>query len=77
MNEWGPLAALAGMWEGNDGLDVSFHNLEGRVGKTGYLEKTQLKPFGPVDNGDQCLAGETNPVRCKCVPVRTFEFWIR
>jgi hypothetical protein len=57
MNEWGPLQALAGLWEGNDGLDVSFHNEDGEVAKTSYLEKTQLKPFGPVDNGSQCLYG--------------------
>jgi hypothetical protein len=57
MSEWGPLAALAGLWEGNDGLDLSFHNEEEDVGKTGYFEKVQLKPFGPVDNGKQCLYG--------------------
>ena len=57
MQEWGPLAALAGEWEGNDGLDLSFHNADGRVADTGYLEKVQLKPFGPVDNGRQCLYG--------------------
>ncbi len=57
VNEWGPLAALGGTWEGDDGLDVSFHNVEGVVGETRYLEKVQLKPFGPVDNGRQCLYG--------------------
>ena len=31
---WGPLAALIGEWEGNDGLDFSFHNVEGEVGET-------------------------------------------
>jgi hypothetical protein len=56
-SEWGPLAALAGEWEGNDGLDVSFHNARDRVGETGYLEKVQLKPFGPVENGRQSLYG--------------------
>ncbi|HET7524003.1 MAG TPA: heme-binding beta-barrel domain-containing protein [Acidimicrobiales bacterium] len=57
MNEWGPLAALAGTWEGNDGLDVSYHNVRGAVGETGYFEKVELKPFGPVDNGKQSLYG--------------------
>lgn len=57
MKEWGPLAALAGTWEGNDGLDVSYHNLKDAIGETGYLEKVQLKPFGPVDNGKQSLYG--------------------
>ena len=57
MSEWGPLQALAGAWEGNDGLDVSFHNAVGHVDKTPYVEKVHLKPFGPVDNGQQCLYG--------------------
>jgi len=57
MKEWGPLAALAGTWEGNDGLDVSYHNDHDRVGETGFLEKVQLKPFGPVENGKQVLYG--------------------
>ncbi|HUV57884.1 MAG TPA: heme-binding beta-barrel domain-containing protein [Acidimicrobiales bacterium] len=56
--EWGPLAGLIGTWEsGLDGLDVSFHNDEGKVAETPYREKTTFKPFGPVDNGDQCLYG--------------------
>jgi len=57
MEEWGPLAGLAGTWEGNDGVDVSFHNAAGAVGETHYLEKVDLKPFGPVDNGTQVLYG--------------------
>lgn len=54
---WGPLAALAGEWEGNDGLDVAFHNAKGRVAETKYREKVWMVPFGPVDNGDQHLWG--------------------
>ncbi|MFM8971033.1 MAG: heme-binding beta-barrel domain-containing protein [Actinomycetota bacterium] len=54
---WGPLAALIGEWEGEDGLDVSFHNVEGSVGETPYREKITMKPFGPVDNGTQHLYG--------------------
>ena len=57
MKEWGPLAGLAGTWEGNDGVDVAFHNAKGAVGETHYLEKVQLNPFGPVDNGSQSLYG--------------------
>lgn len=57
MKEWGPLAALAGTWEGNDGLDVSYHNVKGAIAETGYLEKVDLKPFGPVENGRQSLYG--------------------
>jgi len=70
--EWGPLAGLIGEWEGDDGLDVSYHNVEGEVGETKYREKVSMKAFGPVDNGTQHLygldyrmaawrAGEENP----------------
>jgi hypothetical protein len=57
VSEWGPLAALAGTWEGSEGVDISYHNVEGVVGETHYSEKVELKPFGPVDNGRQCLYG--------------------
>jgi hypothetical protein len=57
MDEWGPLGALAGTWEGNDGVDVAFHNAKGEVGETHFLEKITMNPFGPVDNGKQCLYG--------------------
>ncbi|MBK5287828.1 MAG: FABP family protein [Acidimicrobiia bacterium] len=53
----GPLAALAGTWEGTKGMDVSFHNEDGVVGDTPYREKVTLSPFGPVDNGSQQLFG--------------------
>lgn len=53
----GPLAALAGTWEGADGLDVAFNNETGKVKETPYRERVVLSPFGPVDNGTQCLFG--------------------
>jgi hypothetical protein len=56
-NEWGPLGALAGEWEGEGGLDTSYHHADGTVGGTPYLEKVTFKPFGPVDNGSQHLYG--------------------
>jgi hypothetical protein len=56
-SEWGPLAGLIGEWEGDQGLDVSFHNVEGEVGETKFREKISMKPFGPVDNGTQHLYG--------------------
>ena len=55
--EWGPLAGLIGTWEGNHGLDVSFHNDKGKIAETPYREKTTFKPFGPVENGAQVLYG--------------------
>ncbi len=57
-NEWGPLGALAGEWQGEKGgLDTAFSHSEGKVLGTPYTEKVSLKPFGPVDNGDQHLYG--------------------
>jgi len=54
---WGPLAGLIGSWEGDRGIDVSFHNEEGKIGETTYFEHTDFKPFGPVANGTQELYG--------------------
>jgi len=56
-SEWGPLGPLAGTWEGDEGLDVAFSNAEGAVIETPYRERLVLNPFGPVDNGRQCLYG--------------------
>jgi len=52
---WGPLAGLIGEWEGDQGLDVSFHNATNRVAETKFRERVTLAPFGPVDNGKQRL----------------------
>ena len=57
-NEWGPLGALAGEWESDKGgLDTAFSHSQGKVVGTPYLEKCTMKPFGPVDNGNQHLYG--------------------
>lgn len=53
----GPLAALVGTWEGDQGLDVSFHNADKQVGETPYRERTVFNAFGPVENGGQVLFG--------------------
>jgi len=53
----GPLAALAGTWEGGEGLDVSYHHIDGAVGETPYRERSTFNPFGPVENGTQVLFG--------------------
>ncbi|HUX05384.1 MAG TPA: heme-binding beta-barrel domain-containing protein [Acidimicrobiales bacterium] len=56
--EWGPLAGLIGTWEsGVDGVDVSYHNEQGKLDETRFRERTTFKNFGPVDNGPQCLYG--------------------
>ena len=56
-NEWGPLSALVGDWEGEGGLDTAYSHSTERVLGTPYLEKVTFKPFGPVDNGNQHLYG--------------------
>jgi len=53
----GPLGALAGTWEGDEGLDVAFSNSQGVVAETKFRERVVMNPFGPVDNGDQHLYG--------------------
>ena len=55
--EWGPLARLAGVWEGQKGEDVAYANETGKIGLTPYREHIEFKPFGPVENGAQVLYG--------------------
>jgi hypothetical protein len=55
--EWGPLARLAGIWEGEKGEDVAYANEDGKIGLTPYREHIDFKPFGPVENGSQVLYG--------------------
>ena len=55
--ELGPLAGLAGSWEGDQGIDISYHHDVGEIVETPYREKVELKPFGPVDNGVQQMFG--------------------
>ncbi len=55
--EWGPLARLAGTWEGQQGEDVAYTNETGKIGLTPYREHIDLKPFGPVESGTQVLYG--------------------
>ena len=55
--EWGPLARLAGIWEGEQGEDVAYANETGKIGLTPYREHVDFKPFGPVENGSQVLYG--------------------
>lgn len=53
----GPLAALVGTWEGNEGVDISFHNEKDAVAEIRYTEKVTMSPFGPVVNGAQSVFG--------------------
>ncbi|HZP29999.1 MAG TPA: heme-binding beta-barrel domain-containing protein [Acidimicrobiia bacterium] len=58
-DDWGPLALLAGDWEGESagGLDTAFSHVQDKVLGTPYLERLSFKPFGPVVNGRQSLYG--------------------
>jgi len=56
-SEWGPLQGLIGEWEAEGGLDSAYSHSKEAVLATPYLEKLTLKPFGPVDNGNQHLYG--------------------
>jgi hypothetical protein len=53
----GPLAGLIGTWEGDQGLDIAFQHSKGEIGETPFRERATFAPFGPVDNGTQCLYG--------------------
>ena len=51
----GPLAPLAGIWEGDEGFDVA----PGRDGaaESSYRERMIFEPMGPVRNGPQTIYG--------------------
>ncbi|GBE08243.1 hypothetical protein BMS3Bbin11_00757 [bacterium BMS3Bbin11] len=51
----GPLAVLAGTWEGNQGVDISRIHSEEK--ETKYRERIVFEPLGPVKNGPQELYG--------------------
>lgn len=51
----GPLAALAGTWESDDGVDTS--RIHGKETVTKFREHAEFIPIGPVNNGPQKLYG--------------------
>ena len=51
----GPLRAMAGIWQGQRGLDVK-PKAEGPK-KQSYVERMELQPIDPVSNGPQLLYG--------------------
>ena len=51
----GPLAPLAGTWEGDKGVD--FSRIHSKETTTKYREKVVFSPLGPVNNGPQQLFG--------------------
>ena len=51
----GPLASLAGIWQGDKGIDVS--RIHSKETETKFREKIVFEPLGPVKNGPQVLYG--------------------
>lgn len=53
----GALTPLVGEWEGDVGIDLSYHNTDDETVETGYFERAWFKPIPIVENGDQALQG--------------------
>jgi hypothetical protein len=55
LDNLGPLTALAGTWEGDQGVD--FSRVKSKETETKYRERILFEPVGPVNNGPQKLFG--------------------
>lgn len=55
----GPLTPLVGEWEGDIGVDLSYHNKDDETTKTSYFEKMWFKPIPVQENGQQSMEGLT------------------
>jgi hypothetical protein len=53
----GPLTPLVGEWEGNGGVDLSYHNEDDEISETSGFERASFKPIPVQENGDQMLQG--------------------
>jgi hypothetical protein len=53
----GPLTPFVGEWEGDSGVDVSYHNKDDWTTNTTYFEKAFFKPIPVQENGQQVLWG--------------------
>ncbi|OBJ71456.1 heme-binding beta-barrel domain-containing protein [Mycobacterium sp. 1274756.6] len=53
----GPLTPLVGEWEGDVGVDFSFHNKDGGTAQTSYFERAWFKPIPIQENGQQVIEG--------------------
>jgi hypothetical protein len=53
----GPLTPLVGEWEGDVGVDLSYHNKDDETSETTYFEKAWFKPIPIQENGKQELWG--------------------
>lgn len=53
----GPLTWLVGEWEGNVGVDLSYHNKDDEISETGYFERFRLHPIPKQESGKQEIEG--------------------
>jgi len=53
----GPLTPLVGEWEGNEGVDLSYHNKDDETSETGSFEHAFFKPIPIQENGQQVIEG--------------------
>lgn len=53
----GPLTPLVGEWEGNTGVDLSYHNADDVTGKTSYFSIASFHPIPLQTNGQQNMEG--------------------
>ncbi|HET7634371.1 MAG TPA: FABP family protein [Burkholderiales bacterium] len=53
----GPLTPLVGEWEGDVGVDLSYHNKEDETSETSSFEKAWFKPIPIQENGQQEIWG--------------------
>ncbi len=53
----GPLTPFVGEWEGNIGVDLSYHNKDDETSETGYFERWAFHPIPKQENGKQELEG--------------------
>lgn len=53
----GPLTPLVGEWEGDVGVDLSYHNKDDETTQTGYFERAWFRPIPIVENGKQTMEG--------------------
>ncbi|BBY96535.1 hypothetical protein [Mycolicibacterium fallax] len=50
----GPLTPLVGDWEGDVGIDLSYHNDDDVTGPTSYFEKATFTPIPVQENASRC-----------------------
>jgi hypothetical protein len=53
----GPLTPFVGEWEGNNGIDSSYHNKDDETSDTSYFEKAWFRPIPIVENNIQTIWG--------------------